>query len=42
MSLFESPSEDPQAALESLGLGDQLPVVLAEFHNEFSAIQSYF
>jgi HD-like signal output (HDOD) protein len=42
LSLFEGTPEDGQLALESLGLGDQLPEVLAEFQTEFSAIQSYF
>ncbi|HEX5230020.1 MAG TPA: HDOD domain-containing protein [Bryobacteraceae bacterium] len=42
VTLFESPSEDPQSALEQLGLGDKLPAILNEFNNEFTAIQSYF
>jgi HD-like signal output (HDOD) protein len=42
VTLFESPSGDPQAALEQLGLGERLPSVLKEFDNEFSAIKSYF
>jgi len=42
VSLFESPTEDPQAALEQLGLGERLPVILTEFDNEFTAIKSYF
>ena len=42
LSLFEGSREDGQQALESLGLGDRLPVVLAEFQTEFSTIQSYF
>jgi len=42
VSLFESPSEDPQAALEQLGIGERLPVILTEFDNEFMAIKAYF
>ena len=42
VSLFESPSEDPQAALEQLGLGERLPVILGEFDAEFTAIKAYF
>jgi HD-like signal output (HDOD) protein len=42
VSLFESPSEDPQVALEQLGLGERLPVILGEFDNEFTAIKAYF
>lgn len=42
VSLFESPSEDPQAVLDQLGLGDRLPVILGEFDNEFTAIKAYF
>lgn len=42
VSLFESPSEDPQAVLDQLGLGDRLEVILAEFDNEFTAIKAYF
>lgn len=42
VSLFEAPSENPEAALEGLGLGDRLPGVLSEFNNEFSAIQAFF
>jgi HD-like signal output (HDOD) protein len=42
VSLFESPSEDPQAVLDQLGLDERLPVILNEFGNEFTAIKSYF
>ena len=42
LSLFEGTPEDGQLALEALGLGERLPMVLADFKNEFSAIQSYF
>jgi HD-like signal output (HDOD) protein len=42
VSLFESPSEEPEAALAQLGLGERLPAILQEFDNEFSAIKSYF
>jgi HD-like signal output (HDOD) protein len=42
VSLFESPSEDPQAALDQLGIGERLPAILNEFDGEFTAIKSYF
>jgi hypothetical protein len=42
VSLFESPSEDPQAALDQLGIGERLPTILNEFDGEFTAIKSYF
>jgi HD-like signal output (HDOD) protein len=42
ISLFETPSEDPQAALDQLDLGERLPKILSEFDNEFSAIKAYF
>jgi len=42
LSLFEGTPEDGKAAIESLGLGDRLPAVLAEFETEFSAIKAYF
>ena len=42
VTLFESPTEDPEAALAELGLGERLPAILTEFNNEFSAIQAYF
>jgi len=42
VSLFESPSEDPQAALDELGMGERLPAILTEFDDEFTAIKSYF
>jgi HD-like signal output (HDOD) protein len=42
VTLFEGPSEEPQAALEQLGLGERLPVILGEFDNEFTAIKAYF
>jgi HD-like signal output (HDOD) protein len=42
VSLFESPREDPRAALEHLGLEERLPVILGEFDNEFTAIKAYF
>jgi HD-like signal output (HDOD) protein len=42
VSLFESPSEDPQAALDQLGIGERLAAILNEFDNEFTAIKSYF
>ncbi len=42
VSLFEGPSDNPQAALEQLGLGERLPAILGEFDNEFTAIKAYF
>ena len=42
VSLFESPSDNPQAALEQLGLGERMPQILGEFDNEFTAIKAYF
>jgi len=42
VSLFESPSEEPDDALEQLGLGERLPLLLTEFDNQFTAIKAYF
>ncbi len=42
VSLFEAPCDNPEAALEGLGLGERLPAILTEFNNEFSAIRSFF
>ena len=42
VSLFESPSENADAALEQIDLGERLPLLLTEFENEFSAIKAYF
>jgi HD-like signal output (HDOD) protein len=42
VSLFESPSEEPEAGLAQLGLGERLPVILGEFDSEFTAIKAYF
>jgi HD-like signal output (HDOD) protein len=42
VSLFEAPGEDPQAALEQLGLGERLPTILSEFDAEFTEIKAYF
>ena len=42
VSLFESPSEDPQAALDQLGIGERLQGILSEFDSEFTAIKAYF
>jgi HD-like signal output (HDOD) protein len=42
VSLFESPSDEPDDVLEQLGLGERLPLVLTEFENQFTAIKSYF
>jgi len=42
VSLFESPSDHPEAELEQLGLEERLPVILGDFENEFTAIKAYF
>ena len=42
INLFDGTPEDGQLAIESLGLDDQLPAVLSEFDQEFSAIKAYF
>ena len=42
VSVFESPSEDPQAALDQLGIGERLQPILSEFDSEFTAIRAYF
>ena len=42
VSLFESPSEEPRAALDQLDLGERLPEILSEFDSEFTAIKAYF
>jgi len=42
VSLFESPSDQADDVLETLGLGERLPVILTDFENEFSAIKAYF
>jgi len=42
VSLFEGDRGDATDALESLQLGDALPVLLEEFGNEFEAIKPYF
>jgi len=42
VSVFESPSEDPQAALDQLGIGVRLQPILSEFDSEFTAIRAYF
>lgn len=42
VSLFENPSEEGAAALELLGFGERLPVILKDFDSEFTAIKSYF
>jgi HD-like signal output (HDOD) protein len=41
-SFFEGQPDDGQAALEALGVGSRLNLVLGEFDNEFSAIKPYF
>ena len=42
VSLFESSSDEPDDALEQLGLGDRLPILLIDFENQFTAIKAYF
>jgi HD-like signal output (HDOD) protein len=42
VSLFECPSEHADDALAQLDLGDRLPLLLAEFDNQFRALKSYF
>jgi len=42
VSLFESPSDQADDVLETLGLGERLPVLLSDFENEFTAIKAYF
>jgi HD-like signal output (HDOD) protein len=42
INLFDGTAEDGKLALDSLGLGERLPIVLSEFQGEFSAIRSYF
>ncbi len=42
VSLFENPAEDSAAALQQLGLGEQLPGILKEFDDEFTALKAYF
>jgi len=42
VSLFEAKSDDAQAVLAPLKLGDSLPALLQEFENEFAAIRPYF
>lgn len=42
VSLFEAPGDQPDTALEELGLGERLPTILEEFESEFSAIKAYF
>ncbi len=41
VSLFESPNEPADDVLEQLGLSE-MPLVLTEFENEFTAIKAYF
>jgi HD-like signal output (HDOD) protein len=40
--LFEGSHEDGQLAMDELGLGERLPIVLNDFENEFTAIKAYF
>ena len=42
ISLFDGKPKGGQIAIESLGLGERLPTVLAEFENEFTAMKRYF
>ena len=42
ISVFETSSEQTPDLPDALGLGDRLPVIMAEFENEFSAIKPYF
>jgi HD-like signal output (HDOD) protein len=42
LSVFESEGTSEQSVLDQLGLGEKLPVVLAEFAAEFDAIKPYF
>ena len=42
INLFDGRPSDGQISLESLGLGDRLPTVLAEFEAEFTAMKRYF
>lgn len=42
VSLFEGPNEQGDEVLETLGLGERLPLILADFENEFTAIKAYF
>ncbi len=42
INLFDGRSIDGQISLQSLGLGDRLPTVLAEFEAEFTAMKRYF
>ena len=41
-SVMEDGARGVDSMLESLGLGDQVPVVISEFENELAAIQPYF
>jgi HD-like signal output (HDOD) protein len=42
VKLFEEPGADDTNPLESLGLGEHLPVILSEFESQFSSVQPYF
>ena len=42
INLFDGRPAAGQISLESLGLGDRLPTVLAEFEAEFTAMKRYF
>jgi HD-like signal output (HDOD) protein len=41
-SFLEFETEDGQAILEALGVGDRLTTVISDFENEFAAIKPYF
>lgn len=42
VTLFESPNENAKSALDQLGLGERLEIILKEFDGEFAALKSYF
>ncbi len=42
VSLFESPNDHAYDALQQLGLGERLPMILNDFENEFGTIKAYF
>jgi HD-like signal output (HDOD) protein len=42
INLFDGRPSEGQISLESLGLGDRLPTILAEFEAEFTAMKRFF
>ena len=42
VSLFEGGQPEPKDALDSLGLGDQIPEIIGEFEQNFNALKPYF